>query len=259
MKTAIYYLSATGNSLSVAKKIASAIEDTELHSIPDELAAEHFSTDAETVGLVFPLHYFGMPMLVEDYLRRLDLTSARYVFAVVTCGMPCLGSCFHDLSALLGAKGKSLNASWYIRMISTYIKMRDIPSAATVEKALAAADKKTDNIINTVIHHGHAATSEFFAWPLRSVHKKWRKKRETLADCFTADTAQCTGCGTCEKICPAGNIMLVDDKPRWRKNCTECLACLHACPQKAINAGEKTKTCRRYRHPDVTTAELLRK
>lgn len=259
MKTTIFYFSATGNSLSVAKKIIAELDDAELVAIPEALKTNRIKTDAERVGFVFPLHYFGLPMLVEDFIRKADFGGAKYIFAVVTCGMPNLGSCFHDLSALLGGKDKILHASWYVRMISSYVKLRDIPRKEEQRKIFAAADKKVAVIKEDIIHNRRAATSEFFAWPLRVIHKKWYSRRETLANDFTVDTTKCISCSRCQRVCPVNNISLQDGHPVWQSCCTECLGCLHICPQQAINCGEKTKTRSRYRNPDIEAEELMRK
>ena len=48
----------------------------------------------------------------------------------------------------------------------------------------------------------------------------------------------CTGCGLCEKKCPAGAIMMQDGKPVWvKQECYLCMACLNYCPAEAINYG----------------------
>ena len=46
MKTVIYYLSATGNSLYTARFLQTSLENTELRSIPEALAAGGFDVEA---------------------------------------------------------------------------------------------------------------------------------------------------------------------------------------------------------------------
>lgn len=46
---------------------------------------------------------------------------------------------------------------------------------------------------------------------------------------FSVDE-NCVKCGTCSKVCPAGNIT-VTDKVAYGGNCHNCPACVHACPQ----------------------------
>ena len=60
MKTTIFYFSATGNSLSVARDIAGHLGNTELVSIPCYLQNPQ-KVDSPRIGLVFPVHIFGLP------------------------------------------------------------------------------------------------------------------------------------------------------------------------------------------------------
>ncbi|MBM4237116.1 MAG: 4Fe-4S dicluster domain-containing protein, partial [Euryarchaeota archaeon] len=48
---------------------------------------------------------------------------------------------------------------------------------------------------------------------------------------------QCTGCGKCEEVCPAGVFKMVDEisKVEEPDECTECGACVDECPSEAIN------------------------
>ncbi|NLV51206.1 MAG: 4Fe-4S binding protein [Clostridiales bacterium] len=44
----------------------------------------------------------------------------------------------------------------------------------------------------------------------------------------------CTGCGICEKLCPADAIRVEEGKARAYDNCITCGACVKACPVCAI-------------------------
>ena len=73
MKTIIFYYSATGNSLYVARFLQEKLTETELRSIPEELAEGRFDARADSIGFVFPLHYLSLPLQVEEFLERLSL------------------------------------------------------------------------------------------------------------------------------------------------------------------------------------------
>ncbi|NYT06488.1 MAG: hypothetical protein GKC04_09035, partial [Methanomicrobiales archaeon] len=74
---------------------------------------------------------------------------------------------------------------------------------------------------------------------------------------FTASGA-CTGCGTCAQVCPAGNVTLEGGRPLWHHRCELCCTCLHFCPTEAIqlHIGLGTEGRGRYRHPDLTVADM---
>jgi ferredoxin len=44
----------------------------------------------------------------------------------------------------------------------------------------------------------------------------------------------CNGCGSCARLCPVGNIVMADGKPRFGDRCSLCLACLYGCPTRAL-------------------------
>ena len=57
---------------------------------------------------------------------------------------------------------------------------------------------------------------------------------------------RCTGCKTCEKVCPNGNISTSGKKVEWHGNCSMCLACVNFCPFQAIEYGKSTQNKKRY-------------
>ena len=73
---------------------------------------------------------------------------------------------------------------------------------------------------------------------------------------FYADES-CINCGTCEKICPGGNIEMKNEKPSWTHKCEQCFACLQWCPKSAIQFGDNMKKQLRYHHPKVESTDLI--
>ena len=69
----------------------------------------------------------------------------------------------------------------------------------------------------------------------------------------------CIGCGTCVRICPRGNIRLIDKKPSFGTDCIGCLSCVQYCPAWAINIGKITEKRERFPNPNVQASELMEK
>ena len=64
---------------------------------------------------------------------------------------------------------------------------------------------------------------------------------------YAKDT--CVGCGKCVEVCPLSNVALVNEKPKWGKNCTHCMACICKCPTEAIEYGKASEGKVRYQCP----------
>ena len=70
----IYYFSGNGNSAHVAHQLARLTHDR-ARFIPRAGKAE---TTADIFGLVFPIHAWGMPRVVEAFLRQLRTDRTPY-------------------------------------------------------------------------------------------------------------------------------------------------------------------------------------
>ena len=83
VKRMIFFFSATGNSLYVAREIGG--EDATLLSIPQEIHNENPVYEAEEIGFVFPTYCFTAPAIVQDFIAR-STFKADYFFGVATFG-----------------------------------------------------------------------------------------------------------------------------------------------------------------------------
>lgn len=89
----VYYFSGTGNSLTVAKEIEA--QGALVSSIASEMRKSQkngtpiIKCDADKVGFVFPLYYLGLPKMVHEFLEKLVLTKATYVYMVCTMVCAC--------------------------------------------------------------------------------------------------------------------------------------------------------------------------
>ena len=78
----ILYFSATGNSEYVAKRIAAETGDNVV-SITDCYKKQFFSFNEkyETLGIISPTYSWGLPIIVTEFLQRLDLShKPNYIF-----------------------------------------------------------------------------------------------------------------------------------------------------------------------------------
>ena len=248
MKTILFYFSATGNSLTTARAIAAALEDCTLvpvAALKDEPAVP---VDADRVGFVYPVYYSDMPHLVRRVISRMDFTGTPYIFSVCTCrGHD--GIVAQRLDALLQTRGQTL--SRHLRVF--------LPGNSRVSPPEKDAEQLADQ---------KRATAEMLAqlteWTVEDCSPKDELKNSPVHDAANMRGLlaedNCTGCGTCVRVCPMQNVRLLDGRAVFGNECTSCLACYHWCPEKAIimSTGEPEMVRRRqYRHPAVGLADIL--
>ena len=261
METLIYYFTGTGNSLAVARGLCERLGDCRAVPIAS-LAGEPgpVRPAAERVGIVYPVYFSGVPSLVAEVAARLDLSGARYVFAACTFGGSGAAPSLRQLDRALkrGPGRRGLDAGFAVRMPGNYILLYDRQADRALERTLADADRRVAAIAGAVERGEHAMPR--FSPAGAVVHGLFYPRFVAGAhradEAFTADD-RCTACGTCAAVCPVGNVRLDEaGRPTWLHRCEQCMACIQLCPVQAIQAGPKTASRQRYRHPGVTVRDL---
>jgi NAD-dependent dihydropyrimidine dehydrogenase PreA subunit/flavodoxin len=250
----IFYFSGTGNSLSVAQKIADA-QGEKLIAIAEECKNkdglfEYQLQKNELVGFVFPVYAWAPPKMILDFIDGLRLIGDKpLVFSVATCGDE-EGDTTPILNRHLKKNGLSLDDGFTIRMPSNYVVGYDVESLDVITDKLKAADQKIAEInellkrrergiFHTIPGRNAAVKSKM----INGLFNRFARKTDKF---YVTDA--CTACGLCEKICPVGSIT-VKGKVTWGKECTQCLACINRCPVQAIQYGKGTLTRGRYVNP----------
>lgn len=252
----IFYFTGTGNSLSIARKIA-AFQGERLVSIAKAMKDENFVLELdreEKVGFIFPVHAWAPPKLVLEFVGKLQLQCFLnpYLFAVCTCGDEA-GEAISVFRSALRKKLWRLSAGAELQMPNNYLPMYDVDTAEEQKKKLVEAESLVRIINERIARREEGRLSEipgaFPKFKSRIVAPLFQKFACSARPFWTND--RCTRCGLCEKICPTGTISLGDTGPVWGKTCTQCMACINRCPVKAIQYGKSTVHKGRYIHPDA--------
>jgi len=256
MKTTIYYFSGTGNSLKVAKDIASGLKDAEIIQICRNNIGFN-NTDSKKIGFVFPVYFSGMPFLVKEFIRKVKIPSDAYVYTVVTFGAAA-GASISQLEKLLTYKDIKLSAAFKMKMPGNYQVMYSPYSEAKQKKCFENEEKKISQIVKSINNSEMAKFSgvgENFMKAVGGMIYINFKPYEMDKNFWTDE--KCNVCGLCVKVCPANNIKMNDGKPEWQHKCEQCVACIQWCPQKSIQYKKVTVNRGRYHHPDVVATELF--
>ena len=254
MKTAIYYYTGTGNSLWAARKLGEELKEVRIGSMR---RASPENDDAEAIGLVFPVHIWGLPRRIRDFVGRLPIGKTKYYFALAVNAGQVAGT-LTQLKKLMKARGLTLAAGYDIVMPSNYIPWGGAAPALEQAQRFAAAAKKIKEIALVIARGGTGPVEKGPLWQnllLSGLCYRLSYSRIPKLDkSFWADD-KCNGCAICTSVCPSGNI-LVDKKPAWQGNCEQCLACIQWCPLEAIQYGKKTPGYARYHHPQTTLSDM---
>lgn len=251
----IFYFSGTGNSKWVATQLATHFSDN-LYQIGEyERKETSFSPQFdvkpdEKIGFVFPIHSWGMPPIVTKFISDLRLNgyNNQLIYCVMTCGDEC-GSTNKLFTKAIEAKGLKCQHIYSVIMPNNYICMKgfDTDSKGVEEdkKRQVATDlPKISSAIEKNQPIDFYQKGKFASIKTGIIYKLFANF--ALSDKAFTSNQNCNSCGKCVKVCPVGNIELVDGQPHWKGDCTQCLACIHYCPTQAINYGKSTKNKGRY-------------
>ncbi|TFG02305.1 MAG: flavodoxin family protein, partial [Promethearchaeota archaeon] len=136
MKTTVYYFTGTGNSLSIAKGIAAELDDCELIFMANLRQQDKITATSEKVGFIFPMYYFGLPQIVHEFMKKINLDKVQYIFAVVNRDATMDGVAFIQIQNILSEKGKELSAGWFIQMPNNDIPVDDLNSQEEMDQKL---------------------------------------------------------------------------------------------------------------------------
>jgi ferredoxin/flavodoxin len=257
MKTTLFYFSGTGNCLKLARDLAVELGEAEVVAVAKAIKAS-IDASIDRIGLVFPVYAFNPPLIILDFIDKLQAPPEKYIFAIITYAGVAANT-FDQVIRQLEKKNLKLSAGFGIRMPGNYTPFYGAISLKRQRKLFYLASKRIKEIALIVKESRQQKIERenlFFRWMGRAIYPYVSSKMRAEDKNFWIDK-NCNGCGICEKVCPVNNINLKDKKPLWLHKCEQCFACLQWCPQESIQYGAHTQGRKRYHHPAVTLADFL--
>lgn len=255
MMSVIFYFSGTGNSLDVAKQVAAVLKDCRLEPIQAYLAKPYQVQD-EIMGIVSPVFSASLPPYVQDFLSKLE-ASPRYAFGLVTMG-GMQGRALKCLQELLAQRNITLNYAQTVLMPDNIFNTPELKAS----QMLTAADQAMATILSEIHEQKQDLhqCQESYLWKYGGTSLcLWYLHTFLKIGQFTVDCDACIGCGQCSKICPTGNIKMINGRPAFGDSCTTCLGCVHWCPKHAIQMGSVNKMgSKRYVNPNIKIQEMFK-
>lgn len=249
----ILYFSATGNCLDIARKL-----DANILSIPQELKKEgNLHYEDEMIGIVVPDYASELPQIVRRFLKRATFQT-NYLYAIVTYGKE--DAVVAEWTKQFGEENNvHFNYVNTLLMVDNYLPSFDMNEEMSLDKHIP---EQLETIRNDILNK-------------KEYIKEGNEEKQKLHDLvaqrnlddpsinngnkITVKLERCVGCGICSKVCPISNFYVENGKAQRQTNtCEFCLACAHACPQKAIYCKDRDKNeDARFRNPNVSLADII--
>jgi ferredoxin len=273
--------------LAVARDIAEKAKGT-LLSISSAIAKQSIRTEADTIGIVFPCYLaqlYGLPLVVERFVKKLENIKSKCIFAVCTYGyfgpvnaLPTL----RNLSKVIKSKGGKLSGEFSVRLPPNNLDFDHVPVPLerNLDIIFKKAHVKIDAICQRIIEKKNTrfgvlkSIINFLLFPMYAMmHTHIEKSLKPIAKVPADSTLtfheliqltdnsirindKCNGCGICAKACPVRNILIIDRKPVWQHHCEMCFACDEWCPQRAIHHWGKMEG-KNYHHPNIKITDMF--
>ena len=229
----IIYVTGTGNCLYVARQLATA--DTILLSNPQLVQQGQYDFDADEIGIVYPIYGHMPPYMVRQFIQKARL-KAGYKFAVLTFGArKCNAVEIWD-----GITRKAGHAFDYITtliMVDNWLPNFDMNEQMKLDKHIPENLQRINADLaarrrwhEPVTEEERAMHAGFMAYTGLDPEKGFVMRSEK----YFRVTDRCVDCGICTYVCPRGNYELTSRGVKTAGDCEFCFACIHNCPQKAI-------------------------
>lgn len=246
----VFYFTATGNSLYVAK----CIEEYPV-SIPQAIKNSSIYSDNQ-IGIVCPVYCGEIPNTVKEFLKKSKFET-KYMYLILTYGnsaSDCPEFAYNEFKAL----GINFDYIDTVHCVDNYLPVFDMAEEKKIDKD---TDAQIAHIIKNIrlMKKGVPTATDAD----RKLHKQVATLNKIIPSFNNGKmikiTDKCIGCKVCEKVCPTGNIIVLTDYAQRRsKKCEYCLACVHACPQKAIIIKHEKNKNERYRNENVSLDEIIK-
>ena len=142
-KRIVFYFTATGNSLFIAKQLS----DSPL-SIPQELKKTDLTYEADEIGFVFPDYAAAVPVIVREFVEKARF-KASYIFSVITFGNASVNVAewWNDWAKAKGLHNNYINT---ILMVDNYLPVFDMNEQIKIDKK---TDENMAGIIGDITGH----------------------------------------------------------------------------------------------------------
>ena len=239
MKFALFVFSDSGNTVKIANKYKSILEDDGAEVITHMITLplnEVDITPYDFIGIFYPIHAFNAPKIVLDFAKILPVSNKK-LFIVKTSGEPLIlnNASSLKLLSILKKKGYNFTNEYSYCMPYNMIFRHDDGFATKMNStALKLIEVDALELVKSIPHYlKKCPMGGVISFVFRIEHPAMKVNGKL----FRVNKNKCVNCMQCINNCPTKNISFENGKFHFKNNCTMCTACSFNCPTNAISIG----------------------
>jgi len=239
-KVKVAYFSGTGSTALVADTLEKELTKRGLSVTKSEIRTGNLLSDNEEdlLILLFAVHAFNAPRIVSEWIGNLPNVNRPVPTAVISVSgggeiTPNTACRVSSICKLEENNYRVVYEKMVVMPSNWVVKTNDELAIRLLEILPLKVERITDDLQAGIVRRTRPKLLDrIFSWigEMEKVGAKSFGQKIMVSE-------SCNGCGCCAKKCPANNISMSNNKPKFGRDCFLCLRCIYGCPNKALMAG----------------------
>ncbi|MBR0271539.1 MAG: EFR1 family ferrodoxin [Methanobrevibacter sp.] len=245
----ILYYTSTGNNLFIAKQLGG-----ELLSIPQLVKDNIYEIKDDSVGIVFPVFFATSPKTLREFVEKVNI-HADYIFLICSYGSDGDYHALKIMKKTFNKRGININYTNSVLMVDNFLPVFDMAHEMEIKND-SDIEKQIEIIKNDIISKKDFIYSKKHFTNVPFIEKILESTMTSKYHIIADDG--CSSCRICTKVCPRGNIEVIDGKPHFGEACDFCLSCVHHCKTHTLSINDEANPNERYINPNVKLSEIIK-
>lgn len=245
----ILYYTSTGNNLYIAKKLGG-----ELLSIPQLMKNDEIGIEDESIGIIFPVFFATSPKTLREFVEKANIKT-DYLFLITSYGSDGDQNALRIMKETLNRRGIHVNYTNSVLMIDNFLPVFDMAKEKELKKDLDI-DGQIEPIKEDILNKKDYILDKEMFEAAPNIEEILETTMTSKYHIQVGD--ECSNCRICTRVCPRGNIELIDDKPVIGDSCDFCLGCVQHCKTHTLYINDELNPDERYRNPNIKISEIIK-